>query len=216
VIGGPGGTAPDGPDRRLALTPIGLDVAVALAHTPDGIRLSALASAIGSPVSSVQAALRILVANGLARRVDVRPPRYALAPHPACDALVALGLAFPEAAHALAVVVRASPAVAYAAVDADGFIIGIAAEASKEDRGRLEASIREIGAARPDAPPVETSSIDELGRLARVSVGLRTRLDSAVTIRGALERPGQRSSLGTAARADRRCRTARWGTTRTG
>jgi hypothetical protein len=123
-----------------------------------------------------------------------------LTPHPARDALVALGLTFPEATHALAVVVRASPAVAFAAVDANGFVVGIDPEASSEARARLETSVRELAAARSDMPPVEMSSLKELGRLTRVSVGLRTRLDSAVTIRGALERPGPPPTIGIAAR----------------
>jgi len=58
--GAEGGIDEAGSGRRLTLTPIGLDIVIALGQLPDGLRLSTLAHAIGSPVSSVQAALRVL------------------------------------------------------------------------------------------------------------------------------------------------------------
>lgn len=174
--------------RRLALTPIGLDVVAALAHDPLGMRLTPLAVAIGSPVSSVQAALRILLANGLVVRDQQTPPLYALAPHPARDALIQLSLLLPEAAHVLGVVLRASGAVAVAAVDRDGFTAGLEPATDVVLRARLEDTLATIARARPDAPPVQLADLGEWQRLASVSVGTRARLRSAVVLKGAIDR----------------------------
>lgn len=173
--------------RRLALTPIGLDVVVALAHVPGGLRLTPLAAAIGSPVSSVQAALRILLANGLVVRDAGVPPDYALADHPAREALIDLSVVLPEAVHALGLVLRASPAVAMAALDRDGFVAGLDPDAPAGSRERLTSSLEAIASARHDAPPVQVSELPELRRMAAVSVGLRARLTSAVAIKGKAE-----------------------------
>lgn len=179
---------PEPVGRRLALTPIGLDVVAALVHDPLGMRLTPLALAIGSPVSSVQAALRILLANGLVARDDQAPPLYALAPHPARDALVQLSLLLPEASHVLGVVLRSSGAVAAAVVDRDGFAAGLDPGAGADLRRRLEDSLAAIAQARPDAPPVQVAELDEWQRLASVSVGTRARLQSAVVLKGSVER----------------------------
>lgn len=187
---GPGSrrAIPEPLGRRLALTPIGLDVVAALAHDPHGMRLTPLAVAIGSPVSSVQAALRILLANGLVVRDRQTPPLYALSPHPARDALVQLALLLPEAAHVLGVVLRASGAVAVAVVDRDGFAAGLEPDADEVLLGRLEDSLALIAGARPDAPPVQVSDLGEWQRLASVSVGTHARLRSAVVLKGTIER----------------------------
>lgn len=170
--------------RRLALTPIGLDIVAALAHDPDGLRLTPLAAAIGAPVSSVQAALRILMANALVTRDAGVPPNYALADHPAREALVNLAVVLPEPVHALGLVLRASRAVAYATVDREGFHAGLDPQAPPAARERLMASLAAITAARSDAVPVHATDLADLIRLASVSVGLRARLTSAATLKG--------------------------------
>jgi hypothetical protein len=173
--------------RRLALTPIGLDVVAALAHVPGGLRLTPLAGAIGSPVSSVQAALRILLANGLVVRDDNVPPDYALADHPAREPLIDLALVLPEAIHVLGLVLRASPAVSVATVDRDGFVVGLDPDAPAGARERLTTSLDAIARARSNAPPVQVSDLAELRRMTTVSVGLRARLTSAVALKGQAE-----------------------------
>lgn len=165
--------------RRLALTPIGLDVVAALGHEPAGIRLTPLAHAIGSPVSSVQAALRILLANELVTRDREVPPQYALSDHPAREALLELSLLLPEPAHVLGVVLRASPAVAFAVVDRDGFVAALEPGLEPQARDRLMRTLATLADARPDGPPV---------RLTAVSVGCRARIASAVVLKGHLER----------------------------
>lgn len=185
---GGGRSIPEPLGRRLALTPIGLDVVAALAHDANGMRLTPLATAIGSPVSSVQAALRILLANGLVVRDRQSPPLYALAPHPARAALIELALLLPEPAHVLGVVLRASGAVDVAVVDRDGFVAGLEPAADEASRVRLDGSLAAIARARPDAPPVQVADISEWQRLASVSVGTRARLLSAVVLKGGIDR----------------------------
>lgn len=174
--------------RRLALTPIGLDVVAALGHEPAGFRLTPLAHAIGSPVSSVQAALRILLANGLVTRDRVAPPQYALSDHPAREALLDLSLLLPEPAHVLGIILRASPAVAFAVADRDGFLAALEPGSESHARDRLIRTLASLADARPDGPPVQVATLDDLLRLTAVSVGSRARIASAVVLKGHLER----------------------------
>jgi hypothetical protein len=173
------------PGRRLTLSPIGFDIVLALSQAPDGLRLADIAHVIGSPISSAQTALRILVANDIAQRLAKDPPRYRLAPgHPARSELISLSAVLPDAPHAIGVVLRANPAVGYAAVDAEGFLVSERADASAESLELLERQLAMIGAARPDAPEVMRLHEDELERHLRVAVGLRARARRAVTIKG--------------------------------
>lgn len=181
---------PESVERRFALTPIGLDVVAALGHDPEGLRLTPLADVIGSPVSSVQAALRILMANGLVSRTSGSPPTYHLADHPARTALIGLSVLLLEPAHTLGIILRASRAVAVSAVDLEGFVAGLDPAAPAPAHERLRTSLDAIAAAWPDAPRVHLSDMAELDRMAAVSVGLRTRLDAAVTLKGRLVTPG--------------------------
>lgn len=184
--------------RRLALTPISLDVVAALAHDPGGLRLTPLAQVIGSPVSSVQAALRVLLANGLIRKDGDQPPTYRLAAHAATDALVELSVLLPEPAHALGLALRASSVVVYAAVDRDGFVAAADGTIDERAHERLLRTVSSIGAARSDAPPVQLMGPEELARLVAVSVGSRARLASAIALKGRLDRlgPGARPTAG--------------------
>ena len=179
--------------RRRALTPISLDVVAALAHDPAGLRLTPLAQVIGSPVSSVQAALRVLLANGLIRKDGEQPPAYRLTDHPAVDPLVDFAILLPEPAHALALVLRASRSVVYAAVDRDGFVAAVDGAMDDPAHERLLRTISTVGDARRDMPPVQMMAPGELARLTAISVGSRARLASAVTLKGRLDRVGRGS-----------------------
>lgn len=182
--------------RRLALTPISLDVVAALAHDPAGLRLTPLAQVMGSPVSSVQAALRVLLANGLVDRDGGQPPAYRLTSHPAVASLVDLSILLPEPTHTLGLVLRASSVVSYAAVDRDGFVAAVEGTLGEPAHDRLLRTLATVADAHPGAPPVQRMAADELARLVAVSVGSRARLASAVVLKGRLER------LGRAPRAD--------------
>jgi hypothetical protein len=168
----------------LTLTPVSLDVVAALAHDPDGLRLTPLAHAIGSPVSSVQAALRILLANDLVARDDEIPPRYRLSTHPARPALIELAILLPEPAHVIGVALRASSAVAVASVDRAGFVAGLDLAAPDAAQEQLRETLATVKAAREDSPPVDLTEVGELLRIVGVAVGLRSRIRSAVTIKG--------------------------------
>lgn len=181
-----------GSPRRLTLTPISFDIVAALGQLGDGLRLSPLAQAIGSPISSVQAALRILVATRLAERVDVTPPYYRLnRTNPAYEHLLGLATVQPEPAHVVAILLRANPSIVFAAVDAGGFVAGLAPNDGTSidaDRDRLLRSLDAIRDARDDVPPVELLEHDELTRHLAVSVGLRDRIRAAIVLKGRVPR----------------------------
>lgn len=193
-----------GSPRRLTLTPISFDIVAALGQLSDGLRLSPLAQAIGSPISSVQASLRILVATRLAERVDGTPPYYRLnRANPAYAHLLGLATVQPDPAHVVAILLRANPAVLFAAVDAGGFIAGLApadGPAIDGDRDRLLRSLDAIRDVRDDVPPIELLEQDELTRHLAVSVGLRDRVRAAIVLKGRVPRassvPAGRSATG--------------------
>lgn len=172
--------------RRLTLSPIGFDIVLALSQAPGGLRLADIAHVIGSPVSSVQTALRILVANQIVRREALEPPRYRLAPdHPAREELVSLATVLPEPAHAIGVILRASPVVTFAAVDAIGFL-GVTQDrpADEAAAAALDRGLTAIAASRPETPTVMRMTESELERLVRVAVGLGDRIGKALPLKG--------------------------------
>ena len=177
---------------RLTLSPIGLDVILAASQVPHGIRLSDLATVIGSPVSSVQTALRILIGSGLIRRLGGSAPRYALAAHPAHEQLVALATVLPEAEHAIAILLRASPAVSFAAADRGGFILAVD-DGAAEAAALLDGHLGMIRATREPLPAIVRIPSPEFGRLLLVDLELRSRLQAAIVLKGSLPR-GPRAS----------------------
>lgn len=171
--------------RRLTLSPIGFDLILALSQASGGFRLAELAQVIGSPVSSVQTALRVLVANDIVIREGVDPPRYRLvSSHPASASLVSTAAVIGDAAHTIGVLLRASPAVAWAGVDAAGFLVGLAPQPPADALPALDRQLATVTDARPDAPAIERMPLAELERLARVALELRARIRGAVTIKG--------------------------------
>ena len=180
------------PARRLTLSPIGFDIVLALSQTPGGLRLADLSHVIGSPVSSVQTALRILVANRIVTRQAIEPPRYRLDDeHPAREELVSLAAVLPDPAHAIGIVLRANPTVGYAAVDALGFIASELARSPDEAaQEALDQVLSHIAASRSEAPAVMRMTDLELERLVKVAMGLKARAQRATTIKGRSPVPG--------------------------
>lgn len=172
--------------RRLTLSPIGFDVALALSQSPAGLRLAELAHVIGSPVSSVQTALRSLLASALVERLPGDPPRYVLsAKHPASNELASLATVLPEPERALAIMVRANQAVSYAGVDASGFIVAVDHRLTAAVEA-LDRHLHLVATARPEAPNVLRMDEDELRRMVRVALELRARVRDAVALRGTI------------------------------
>jgi hypothetical protein len=171
--------------RRLTLSPLGFDIVLALSQAPEGLRLADIGRIIGSPVSSVQTALRVLIANRLVERADVDPPRYGLSSeHPARAELASLATVLPEPAHAIGIILRANPAVRYAAVDSIGFLVAEKRDPDSAAVDALDRHLALVADARSDAPSLMRMTDDELGRLAKVAMGLRARVRQALTIKG--------------------------------
>jgi hypothetical protein len=173
-----------GSARRLTISPIGFDIVLALSQAQGGLRLAEIAHTIGSPVSSVQTALRVLVANRLVGRVEGEPPRYRLLDdHPAATELASLATVLPEPERALSILFRANPAVSFAGVDAAGFIIAVD-DSDGVGSASLDRHLTLVGAARPSTPNVLRMSSAEFRRMLRVSIGVRARVRDALVLRG--------------------------------
>jgi hypothetical protein len=180
----PDGGGIAGSGRRLSISPIGFDCVLALSQAVDGLRLAELAHTIGSPVSSVQTALRILLANGLVVRVDDDPPHYRLSEsHPAVNELAALATVLPDAERAMGIILRANPAVTYAGVDGAGFIVAVDG-ANEAATAALDRHLGLVAGARPSTPGVLRMPPDEFRRMLRVAIGLRARVRDAIVLRG--------------------------------
>lgn len=175
--------------RRPTLSPIGLDIVLAASQVPHGIRLSDLATVIGSPVSSVQTALRILGAHGIIRRHGGAVPRYGVSiAHPAWEQIVDLATVLPEPEHAMAIILRANPAAAYAAVDAHGFVAAIDDALNAEASLLLDRHLNLVRATHHPLPALLRVPQEEFGRLVVVDLELRRRLEVAITLKGSLPR----------------------------
>lgn len=136
-------------------------------------------------MSSVQTSLRVLVSNELVLRQGDEPPRYQLSrEHPATTSLVGTATVIGDAAQAIGIVVRANPAVAWAGVDAAGFILGMATDPPPDSLAELDQRLDMIALSRPSSLTVERLPLPELERLVRVALELRARIRAAVTIKG--------------------------------
>lgn len=185
----------------LRLSALGFDVVLALGSNPDGLRLAEIASAIVSPVSSVQRVLGTLAGNGLVSRNEGQLRIHRLAPeHPAREELLRLAAVLPEPAHAIGIVLRANPSVRFASYDGLGFVAAID-DGREAAVGVLDEQLDAIANARPSTPPILRIPAQDLARLTDVMPGLRLRLTTGLLVKGNLP---SASSRGTGARARRR------------
>jgi hypothetical protein len=163
---------------------------VALAQRPDGVGTGAAALARttqGAP-TSVQNSLRSLAAHGLVRR---GPGGYALAAdQPAAEELIALGLRLAPPRAAIGLLIRANDSVEFACVDETGFIVGMQPNPAPDALARFETSIETIHRGRSDVPVVLRFDTDELARILRSALGLRTRVASAEIVKGGVRGVG--------------------------
>ncbi len=193
----PRATASSAPQRPLTLTPLAFDVVLALSQRRGGTRLGDLAALIASPVSSVQTSLRVLMANGIVRRVVDRSPTYALdRVHHAVAALQNLSAILPEPEHALEIIARSNPAVEFAAIDRLGVVIAVRERADPIDVELLDSTIETAVSARARRPPVLRLAGPELARRLGADPDLRHRLIDAPRIKGQLPAFGSRAKRG--------------------
>jgi hypothetical protein len=168
----------------LRLSALGFDVVLALGSAPDGMRLSEIASAIASPPSSVQRVLGTLREAEVVVRSGGRTPLHRLnAAHPAREELVRVAAVLPEPAHALAIVLRSSPAVTFASYDGIGFVVALD-DRRTEAIAALDTQLGAVAGARLTTPDVLRVAADELSHLLEIMPGLRMRVRAGLLVKG--------------------------------
>jgi predicted nucleotidyltransferase len=139
--------------RSLKALPsaLGIRVLAALGQAPGGLRLSAIADAVEAPLTSVDAAVRRLVAADLVERAADR--RYLRGEAPQVDLLVRLGYGMREGA---AAGLRANRLVLYAGRDETGWLLAVRGRHGDPAFARLLALRGSIG------EPTELVEVDAL------------------------------------------------------
>lgn len=164
-----------------------LEVVIALHQRPDGARLADLLSAAQLRPRRVETILRRLIELGLVERESVRHPRYRLVrEHPAALELVGLALRVPRPERSLTVAVRASPAVWYAAADADEFMVVHHESSEPSTLARLEEAFQLVGARDRAMPRIVRFSRNEFFRLLRVALAFRVRALALKPVKGSV------------------------------
>ncbi len=119
---------------KMISSPLALELILALTQRRAGARLAELSAATEAPLSSVQRAVRLLLSDAVVQRRGDRRPAYLLArEHPARNALVDLALASVPAARAMAIIARSDPAIEFAAVDREGYVVVTSGTADPRD-----------------------------------------------------------------------------------
>src|SRR5947209_2205092 len=141
---------------RIISSAIALDLILGLTQRREGARLAALTTAADTTLSAAQVAVRLLLADRLIEREPGRRPRYRLRrEHSALAALIELSLRSTAPAHALDVVLRANPAVEFAARDRDGYLVVEGPVADPRDVALLDAALAKIRSLS-DGPAIVT------------------------------------------------------------
>jgi len=163
--------------RTLKALPsaLGIRVLTALGQAPGGLRLSAIADAVEAPLTSVDAAVRRLVAADLVERAADR--RYLRGEAAQVDLLLRLGYGTREGA---AAGLRANRLVLYAGRDETGWLLAIRGRHGDPAFARLLALRGSIG------EPLELVEVDSLSS-SEASV-YRARAERAETIVGSAAR----------------------------
>lgn len=172
--------------RRINLSGTGLEIVLALSQS-SGARASELAAILQLPLTTVDAAVRVLVNLGVLER-DARRRRYTLrTQHAALAELVALAERMPAAERAMDIVLRASDAVGFAGRDGEGYIVVFEPTAGMQ-REALEGALERIGTGRDPALHVIRFGAAEFDRLLRVVPSLRARAVASNHVKGHLGR----------------------------
>lgn len=173
----------------LVSSPAALDLVLALAQRREGARLAELAAAAGISLSSAQTAVKLLLADGIVERDAGPRPRYRLrADHPARGALLTFAAQYAPAPRALAVVLRANPAVEFAARDRGGYLVVEGALADPRDVALLDETLRLVRGDRDQAPRIARFGHHELIDALRDDPAPRRRAERATIVKGSLAR----------------------------
>lgn len=165
-----------------------LDLVLALTQRREGARLAELAAASDLSLSTAQTAMRLLLTDGIVAREDEHRPRYRLrAEHRASDPIVRLAARYAAPPHACDIVLRANPAIEFAARDPDGYVVVEHPLADPRDLAALEHVTRLIGAGGNEPRLTRYAHHDLVNRL-RDDVEPRRRAEAATLLKGSLAR----------------------------
>jgi len=181
---------------RIISSAIALDLILALTQRREGARLAELATAADTTLSAAQVAVRLLLADRLIEGEPGRRPRYRLRrEHPAVAALIELTIRSSAPAHALDVILRANPAVEFAARDRDGYLVVEGPIADPRDVALLDASLAKIRSLGDGPAIVERYGHPDLVDRLVDDPAPRRRAERATLVKGSLARsfPGHRT-----------------------
>ena len=173
---------------RLISSGPALDLVLALTQRREGARLAELAAASDLSLSTAQAAMRVLLADGIVACQGKYRPRYRLrAEHRASDAIVRLATRYAAPGRSLDVALRANPSIEFAARDAEGYVVVEHPLADPRDLAALEHVVGLIASGGP-APRMTRYTHQELVDQLRDDVEPRRRAEAATPLKGSLAR----------------------------
>ena len=173
---------------RLISSGPALDLVVALTQRREGARLAELAAASDLTLSTAQAAMRVLLADGIVARQAGHRPRYRLrAEHRASNAIVGLAARYAAPQHSIDVALRANPSIEFAARDADGYVVVEHLLADPRDLGALDRVVGLIASGGPE-PHMTRYAHRELVDQLRDDVQPRRRAEAATPLKGSVAR----------------------------
>jgi predicted nucleotidyltransferase len=173
---------------RLISSGPALDLVLALTQRREGGRLAELAAAADLPLSTAQTAMRLLVSDRVVAPEGEHRPRYRLrAQHRASDAIVRLAARHAAPLRAHDIVLRANPAIEFAARDRDGYVVVEHPLADPRDLVALDHVAGLIGRGSDAARVTRYTHHDLVDRL-REDVGPLRRAEAATRLKGSLAR----------------------------
>jgi len=186
-----------------------LDLVLALTQRRDGARLAELANASGLSLSTAQTAMRLLLTDGIVAGERAHRPRYRLRPeHRASDAIVRLAARYAAPPHSLDIVLRANPAIEFAARDRDGYVVVEHPVADPRDLAAFELIAGLIGAGGDEVRICRYAHSDLVDQL-RNDVEPRRRAEAATPLKGSLARSFSVPAARARSRGSRRSRPVR-------
>lgn len=173
---------------KLIASGSALDLLLALTQRREGVRLAELAVACDLSLSTAQTAMRLLLTDGIVAREREHRPRYRLrAEHRAAEAIVRLAARCAAPRHSLDIVLRANPAIEFAARDRAGYVVVEHPLADPRDLAALDHVTGLVGADGDGLRMTRYAHHDLVDRL-RDDIGPRRRAEAATPLKGSLAR----------------------------